>query len=49
MNDGFKNTIEIELNKLVLFREAHRFGGHCSRIYYNYYFLYMCVVMKKIL
>jgi hypothetical protein len=34
---GFKNAFEIELNKLVLFREAHYFGGHCSETYYNYY------------
>jgi hypothetical protein len=37
MYDVFKNVIEIELNKLILFREAHYFGGHCSRTYYNYY------------
>ena len=35
--DGFKNVIEIELNKLILFREAHCFGGHCSMTYYNHY------------
>ena len=34
---GFKNAIEIELNKLILFSKAHYSGGHCSETYYSHY------------